>query len=321
MSYLQGRGIHVDKHLTNVALNYSMQNMFIAPAIFPVVNVPKQSDMIKTYNQGDLWRQERTLRAPGTEANRISFQVSSDSYIAQNYALRADVTVEDRANADAAFVRDLEEGRARFLVDQLMLDWEVRVAALVTNTSNVGTSTAVASAWTDNTNSDPLSDVLTQIDNVQDTTGYRPNRIIFGNDSWRHFSRNDAIIDKVNKTGVTGGGDYASIDQAARLLQVEQVMVGKNYYNTAAEGIAATLTPIWDDDVLVYYAPSSPSIEQPSYGYTFRWTQPGLQNMNVRRLPFDANKQTEGMEIGFYQDEKILSTAFAALVTATNSST
>lgn len=317
--YLQGRGIHVDRHLSNVAINFRPTG-FIADMVFPVVNVQNQTDLIKTYNQADLFRQENTRRAPGALANKVSFQVSSDNYVALNYALAADVTIEDRANADPAFIRDLEEGRVQRTVDGLNLDWETRVAAQATNTSNVGTSAAVASSWTDLSNSDPLSDVWTQIDNIEDTTGFRPNRVLFSGDAWRNFSRHNNIIDKTRATGVTGAGLNATVEDVAALLQVERVLVGQSYRNTAEEGIDLALSRIWGDEVLVYFAPLTPSIEMPSFGYTFRWSAPGLPNFTVERHPFDTKTKSDTIEVGYYQDEKITSTALAALVTNTTSS-
>ena len=106
-NYLQGRAIHVDQHLTQIAMNYRPQGL-IADQIAPVITVGKQSDMIKTYNQGDLWRIEDSLRSPGTAANKTGFQVGSDNYSARNFAIGFDLTVEDRANAEPVFIRDLE---------------------------------------------------------------------------------------------------------------------------------------------------------------------------------------------------------------------
>lgn len=318
--YLQGRGVYVDKHLSNIALNYRPQG-FIADRVFPVATVQKQSGMIKTYNQADLFRRETTYRSAGAEANRISFQVGSDSYNAINYALRADVTIEDRVNADPAFVTDLEAGRVMRVMDALAIDWEVRVATQATNTSNVGTSSAVSSAWTDYSNSTPLRDVETMMDNVEGITAYRPNKIVMGLEAWRNFSRNDQVIDKVQATGVTGAGQNANIGQAGNLLGVDEVLVGNGYYNTAEEGQPQVLTPIWGDSVLVYYAPSRPSIELPSFGYSLRWAGGGLPNMQVERHPFDRNTKTDGIEIGYYQDEKILASTLGALITNVTSST
>lgn len=319
-SYLQGRGIHVDKHLSNVAINYRPSG-FVADQVFPTVQVQKQSDMILTYNQGDLWRRENTKRSRGTAANKVSFQVSSTSYYAENYALAAGVSIEDRANADQGLIRAVEQGRVNRLLDSLMLDWEVRVATQATNTSNVGTSAAVGSAWTDLTNSDPLSDIRAMYDNVESITGYTPNKILFSGDSWKYFSRNSTVIDKVNPSGNTGGGLDASQQQAASLLGVDQVLVANAFYNTAEEGIAQSLSRVWGDHVLVYYAPSAPSVEVPSFGYSLRWNAPSLPNMQVERLPFDPVTKEDLIQVGYYQAEKITAATLGALVTNVTSST
>jgi hypothetical protein len=319
MSYLQGRGIHVDVHLSNVAMKYRPTG-FIADLVYPMVNVPKQSNMIKTYNQADLFRIENTIRAPGGEANLVSFQVGSDSYICDNYALKTNVTLEDRKNADPAFIRDLEGGRVEFISDQLKLDWDNRVAAQATTSTNVSTQTVVASAWTDYTNSRPLEDCWTVMDLVEDATGYRPNRVAFSGTSWRYFSRNAQVIDKIHQTGVSGGGKNASKIEAAGLLEVDQVAVGRAYKNTAEEAIANSLSRIWGDHVLLYYTPQRASIEFPSFAYTFRWKVAGLPNMTVERLPYNRTKKSDEIEIGYYQDEKILSTALGVLISWTGCS-
>jgi len=313
MGYLQGRTVHVDKHLTNLAMNYRPMG-FVADMIFPIVNVQNQSDMIKTYNQADLFRVNNTLRAPGTEANKVSFQVSSESYFCKNYALKVPTTIEDRANADPAFVRDVEEGRLFFLQDQLYLDWEMRVSVHVTTATNVSTQFTVGSAWTDYANSRPLEDIWTAIDEQADQTGYRPNRAVFGDIAWRLFSRNAQVIDKVNKAGVSGGGQNATKEQAAQLLELEGLYVGGAYRNTSEEGIAMSLTQMWGDKVLLYYCPQRPSMEMPSFGYTFRWNRPGLANMSVERHPFDPKIKSDEIELGYYQDEKVMSKALGVLV-------
>lgn len=311
--YLQGRGVHVDRHLTQIALNYRPQG-FIADQVFPVVTVRNQTDMIKTYNQADLFRVENTRRTPGTEANKIGWAVSSDSYIAFNYALKADVTIEDRANADPAFLMDFEEGRVMVVTDKLNLDWENRVSALCTTTTNVGTAATVSSAWTDYTNSRPLNAIWTMMDNLEGATGYRPNRIVMGGDAWLNFSRNDKVIDKINETGVTGAAQNATPEQAARLLGVDNLLVGWSFRNTAQEGQSIALSRMWGDHVFIYYAPPRPSVELPAFGYTLRWAAPGLANMTVERHPYDTVRKCDELEIGYYQAEKILAKPLGALI-------
>jgi hypothetical protein len=316
MGYLQGRAIYVDRHLSNVALSYRAMG-FIGDEIFPVVNVDKQSGMIKTYSQADQFRDVADDRAPGTEANKISFAVGSESYYADNHALKADVTIEDRVNRDPIFIKDMEQGRVEFITDKLQLNNERRIATKVTATANVSTLMLVASDWSSYAVATPLADLWTAMDQQRDLTGYKPNRAVFSELAFRAFSRNDEVIDKVHGTGVTGGGEEATAEQVAKLLRMEKVLVAGGMYNSAAEGIGKALTDIWGNYVLIYYAPMNPSVDVPSYGYSLRWTAAGLANWNVERHPYNTLKKTDEVEVGYYQDERVLATPLATLVGST----
>ena len=155
--------MHIDALLSNVAMNYRPSGM-IADMVFPMVPVQKQSDYYAIFTRADALRIEETDRAPGVEANAITRNISSATYFCDNYALQYPVTIEDKANADPIFVQNLLNNRIEFIMDKLHLDWENRIAALVTNTSNVGSSAATGSGWTDLTNSDVLGDLHTAIE-------------------------------------------------------------------------------------------------------------------------------------------------------------
>jgi len=316
--YLQGRAAHIDHHLSNVAINYRPSG-FIADRILPVVPVPKQSDTYVIFEQADLFRREKTARSRGAEANKIHARVSSAGFFCNNFALKADVTIEDRANADPVFVRQFEEGRVMRLQDALFLDWEIRVASQICSASNVGSSTAVGSAWTDYQNSDPLGDIWTAVDNVEVATGYRPNHILFAGAAWRNFRRHSTVIDKATAASVSGGGQYPSAAQIEDLLEMT-VLVGNDWQNAAAEGQAINLQQVWGDHAIVYYAPEQPSLEAPSFGYYFRWSAPDVPNMQVERHPYDTRRHCSEVEIGYYQDELITSKPLGFLISNVTSS-
>ncbi len=322
MGKAMNKDIHIDQNLTNIAINYRPGNL-IADLIAPVVPVGKQSDYYPVWSQADILRVESALRARGTEANKITLGVSSGTYYAENYALKTDLTLEDRVNMDAAYVSVLRNGRAKFLTGKMGMVWEDRVATQITDTSNVGSSTAVASAWTDYTagNSTPFEMINIGIDVVQDTTGYRPNRILASGQAHRNLRRHDDIIQYLH--GDTGKGTprIASRAQLAQLFEVDKWLVGEAYKNTGAEGQAAALSPIWGDHLLIYYSPSAPSIEEPAFMYSFRWNAPGLPSMFVEKHAFDTKKKSEEVEIGVYQDEVITSAALSYLITNVTSST
>lgn len=310
--------LHIDQLLTQIALDYRPEGL-IADMIFPQVTVQKQSDLYTIFSRADKLRVEDDKRAPGTEANKITQSVSSDTFFCKNYALKYPVTIEDKANSDPIFVQKLINGRVEFLQDKLGLGWEARIAALVTNTSNVGSSAAVASGWTDYTNADVLGDLQNAIDNVKDSTGLSPNSIVFGESAWRNARRNAAIRNLIN--GNNNGGGYANREQIRDLLEVENILVGGAYKNAGNEAQAESLTQVWGDNVLVYYSSNRPATDRPSFGYSFRWAAPGLPNMAVERHPYNTKTKSEEVELGYYQDEKITGSEYGFLLTAVNSST
>jgi len=262
-----------DHHLSNVAINYQPPG-FIADRILPVVQVP------------------RSGKVPGAE------------YYCVKYALKADVTLEDRTFKDPLFVQQFEEGRVHRVQDALFLDWEMRAATAMFQAQDRNVFHALI-PWTDYTNSNPLEDIEQASVRIKLATGYRPNRILFSGTAWRHFRRNRAVVDKATNPHVSGGGLYPSARQVEDLLEL-QVLVGNAWHNAAQEALALDLTQIWQDHVLVYYAPEQPSIETPSFGYYFRWAAPGLPSIQVERLPYDSRRHCNEIEIGYCQDEVIL---------------
>lgn len=309
--------IHIDKPLSEMAIGYRPEG-FIADMVFPIVQVSKQSDLYVEWSRADRLRVHDTKRAPATQAKRIYESVSSGTYFANNYALKTAVPIEDYKNADPIYLDNLNEGKAQLVLDGLLLDWEVRQANQVTSGSNVGSYTAVASAWT-GTGADPLGDINTMIDNVQYSTGVRPNRVVFGLQAWKPFRRHSTVRNLI--FGNNNGGGYANLADVQSLLEVDQVLVGGAFQNTAGEGLGESLSTIWDDHVLVYYAPMNPSKERPSLGYSFRWAAPGLPNMQVERLPYNNSIKAQELEVGYYQDEKITGASYGGLITNATSST
>lgn len=308
--------VHVDRLLSEMAIDYRPEG-HIAGEIFPLVEVQKQSDLYTVFDRGERLRQQNTKRAPGTPARQIVRDVGSDTYFANNYALAHAVTIEDRKNADAVLVSNLYEGGAEYVLDHLLLDWEIRCANQVTNTSNVGSSSAVSSAW-DGAGS-PLADVNQAIDNVHYANGMMPSDITFGIEAWKSFRRDDTVRNLI--FGTNNGGGYPSVQQAADLLGVKRIHIGGAFQNSADEGQDESLSTIWKDNVLVYYRPDSPTRDRPSFAYNFRWVQPGLPNMVVERHAYDTKTKSELIEVGYYQDEKITGSTYAFLIVACNSST
>jgi hypothetical protein len=310
-----GRELHFDALLSKMAMAYRPAKG-VADQVFPVCPVGKQHDAYPVWTQADLLRLVDQERSPGTPAKMVQPNVSSDTYFCKNYALKTPLVLEDRENMDPGYYALLKEGRAKYLVDLLSIGWENRMASKC-GIGSVGSYSAMSGSWS---TVDPLISMNTAIENVKLTTGYTPNRALFGWQAWNTFRRNSNVRGAIMGGDYRGGG-YASTAQVANLLDMDKVLVGEQFKNTALEGVPQTLATIWPDDVLVYFAPMEPSLNQPSYGYSFRWRKPSIPDMTVELHPFDRKTKSEEVEVGLYQDEKVTASNLGFLIQAVNSST
>lgn len=317
MGSATGRDLHVDQLLSQIALNYRPEGM-IADQIFPIVPVMKESDSYPVFNRGEAFAIEKTTRSRGSEANRVTRSVSSAQYIVKNYALAQDTPIEDRANMDAAWQFELEAGAVRYLQDKLMLDWDRRSLSLAV--SNVATTFLTGSSWVAGTNAgDPVSIIWQMMEQVKATTAKKPNSLIFGWQAWNYLRRNVNIRNFVN--GLNNGQGAVTRAGVQNAFEVERLLVAEAFYNPRNENqTAAFSTTFPRDAVMAYYAPLSPSREQPSFGYSFRWTAPELGTpMAAIRHEFESRSRVDGIEVQYYQDERVTGAEYGVLLTGVGS--
>ncbi|MEE8606703.1 MAG: hypothetical protein V3S55_03785 [Nitrospiraceae bacterium] len=306
-----GRALHIDVPLSNVVVGRRPEG-FIADALLPVTSVSKQSDIYYKYNHLEWFRdtdRDLTLRAPGTEANKVHMTVTSDTYFAPNFALGGDWPVEDEVNADE--VLQWAESQALFLTDRLMTDYERRIALLVVTTTNVGTVSTIASLWSDPVNSTPFFDLNDKIENFRQRTGNAANTLIIPEQVASKLRGNSQIRDIL--FGDRGG--LASAEQLASLFPgINKVLIPASQVNTAAEfdPQGGTLANIWGNNVYLAKIDTLQGRFTDTWLNAFRWTSPQLGvPFAVIRHPFDTKKRIFEIEVSYYQAEKIVSADLA----------
>lgn len=307
-----GRDLHVDVPMSQAIMNYRTEGL-VGEFIFSVVPVNKQSNLIPFFPLGEFLRNEKCERAPGTDANIVRFNVGTMAYGCKNYALRFPMTIEDRENADEVW--QVRQNGAFLITDLLRIAKEKRVFNCVNSATNVSTAFLPASAWSGNSN--PYTQITGAMNQTQDLTGFRPNKIVFGKAAWRSFYTNSAICNKL----FPHGGGVPTLEMARGLFDVQEIQVAEGYYNTGAEGQSASLSKFFDDAVLGFYQPAGQGQlgPKPRAFATLRWSVPGIPNMAVEALPFDAYKKAEFIEVGVYDDEKVLDKKLAFIFKGVNS--
>jgi len=317
VSYLTSRDVHIDVPLSNIAVEAFDSGNFIAPQLFPVVDVRKQSDKYYTIVKNSwLRRPSTTLRAPKTSPFAVEFDVSSDSYFADNYALKSENAFEVLANADDPV--DLRARTTRYLVEMLMRDQEVRIANQVTSITNIGSGVVLAGAdkWSNYISSDPVSDVTTAHSFIRSNTGLLPNTAIMDYDTYQILRRHPVLLDMYKYTQ----GGLVNDAELREVLKVPNILVSNAIWNNNLENATASLINIWGNNMLLCYVTPQPiGLRTQTFGLAFRWLSPDLPApWGTRVYPDpDPGKKTEITEVGYYQDEKIVAPQLAYLINAT----
>lgn len=296
--------VHIDSLLTNVSVAYfqAPSQKFIAPQVFPVIPVDKQSNKYLIYNKNDWFRDEAQKRADSTESVGSGFNLSNTSYQADVWAIHKDIGDQLLANADS--VLNLSADASRFVMQRLMLRMELQWIADFFKTGVWGTNdlTGVAGVpaanqfrqWSDYTNSDPINDIETGKENILSVTGFMPNTLVMGYQVFRQLQNHPDLIDRYKYTQ----SSVITEELMARLFGVERILVSRAIYATNNEGETAAYSFITGKNALLLYVPPSPGLLTPSAGYTFVWTgvSGGLQQPVVIRRFRIEEKRCERVE-------------------------
>lgn len=272
--------VHVNTPLTNFSQKY-LQNAaaFVALTAMPNAPVTKQSDLYYEFDRDDFYRDEAEERADGTETQGSGFNLSTQPYFAKVYGFHKDVTDRQRANADTQVA--LDESATQFVMHKLMIKRERAFAQRFFGTGVWGTDlTGVAGApaggqfqkWSVAT-SDPIADIRLGARTIQQGTGYRPNRLLLGRESWDTLMDNDAILARITGGANTTLPAMVMRQLLSQLFEVEQIHVFDGVFTSTLEGVAPQVRSfIGGDNALLYYAPTTVSLNEPTAGVQFSWT-------------------------------------------------
>lgn len=258
------RQVHIDNALTNISIAYRNEN-YIADQIFPAVPVNHISNKYFIFTKADWYRDEAKVRAPGTRAQRVDYNISTANYTCIEYAVAKSVPDEVVMNADTP-LRPLQEA-TEYVTDKLQLRKEKAVADLVHGTTWAASATP-STLWSNDT-SDPVGDVNLAVDTVVTAIGRKPNRGVIGRGLWRHVLKHPDLLDRIR--GAAGPGSPAILTQQtiAALFELDAILVGDAVIDSAAEGATASRAYVWGAHLAIAYVSPTPGLMTPSAGYIF----------------------------------------------------
>lgn len=289
--------------LTNVSLQYKVEAL-IWSMVLPPIKVGSRTPRIRRYTKDDRFRIPNDVVGARSRPNQVDFGSTTTSIMVEDRALEEPISEVERREAEAEGVMSLLTDATEFVTGLIEIAQEKRVADRVFAAATYPTGNKVTlsgtSQWNDETNSNPLNDILTGLD----AAFVRPNVMVLGADPYRHLRKHPKILDAVKgRTGVAPRGGIVSPQDLADLFELQKVLVGRSRINSAKEGQTATYTRLWGKHCALLYVEERPTSRSITFGATFSET---LRKVSTY---FDNNIGPEGstmVRVYWNGDEEIL---------------
>lgn len=288
----------LNETLTKVGVKYIQDpNSFVAGNIFPRCPVNKLSATFPTYDKEYWMKNEAKKRVPGAESAGGTHARGTDSYSCEDISFHEDVPFENIENDPTPL--NPEKAATRRVILKIALADEVDFASSFMTTGVWGTDANPGTGWGTSATATPLNDISTGRLTVKQATGFDPNTLVLSRKAFDALKFCDQITDRLKYTTSSN----VTADILARMFELEKIVVCNTVYDTAKYGATAAQAFVMDDVALLFYAPSAPSLEEPSAGYNFVWTGYGTDGFGVRRFWREENMSYR-VEAHHYHDMK-----------------
>lgn len=267
----------IQPRLTAIAMTYRNQDL-VADMLLPRLRVDSPTFKYSKYVLADGFTIPDTHVGRKSAVNQIDWTATEVSDFVVDYGLEDAIPNFDVLAAQAAGNMspiDPEARSAQLLEDLVQLDRENRVATLMTTLgtypSGNRTTLSGTSQWSDFTSSDPVQAIL----NALDVPVMRPNVLWMGQAVWTKFRSHPKLTAAIVSMGgnASVGSTLVSREAVAALFELDEVIVGKSFLNSAKPGQTASLTRTWGKHAgLIYRSPNILSpVNNITFGFTAQW--------------------------------------------------
>lgn len=268
------RPFPVNPALTAIAIGYRNDRLsFVADRFLPRVPVGGERfswtyhPVAQAFTVPDT-RVPRTGRVGQLEFSGEQRDASVEDYGLDSPIPQTDIIEARRMRDEGLGTHDPEGMAVELLTDVILIDRELRVAAIAQNPNTYAASRRVAlsgtSKFSDYANSDPIAVIKAAI---AGTFIFRPNTMTTSAPVLDVLSSHPHIVNAV-RGNVTGRG-IVSREEIAKLFNLKEVLVGESYVNSARVGQPENIVPVWGNHIsFTYVNPQA----RPESGLTFGLT-------------------------------------------------
>lgn len=261
----------VTPELTAVAIAYRNEKL-IADAVLPRVPVGLQNFKYMTYPIGSFMTVPETKVGRKGQPNSVEFTGEEVDDSTQDHALDDEVPNADIQNAaNQPGMPDPLMRAAEGTTELIALAREVRAANLVFAAANYGAANKVTLAGNDqwsavHADSTPITDIMGGLD----ACVMRPNVMVIGRAAFTKLATHPTIV----KAFHGSDGDTGIVPRAflATLFELDEVLVGEGWVNTAKKGQAANMVRVWGKHcALIHRNKNADTQRGTTFGFTAQW--------------------------------------------------
>ena len=235
----------INPELTAIAVAYTNRRM-IADEVLPrIAPIGTRAFKYRRFPIGEGFTVPETAVGRRGAPNVVEFGGSLEDGSVADYGLEDEIPQDDIDQAGQPNQGNVPSPQARsteMLTNLVVLDREVRVAGIVFNPATYAGSSKIQLAgsaqW-----SDASSDPIAVISDAIEGRIVRPNIAVFGSQTWTSVRRHPKIVKAVNKT--SGDTGMVSREAFAEMFELEEVLVGEGFVNTANKGQNEVFSRAW----------------------------------------------------------------------------
>lgn len=256
----------INPEYTAISILYK-NNDFVADRVFPRVPVGKEEFKYKLRTKGDMFTVPDTKVARKGRPNEVESTETEVNDVCIPYGLDYPVPYSDIKNAPPGY--DPRAVATQITTNLVALDREIRCATKAFTAGNYAAGNTItlagATQWSTPSSSTPIIDIMTGID----ACIMRPRKMVIGRAAWTKLIQHPTIVQAAGALPSAQVYGIAQRQRIAELFELEDVIVGEGWYNSAKPGQTPTIVRVWGKHCLLFYdEPNLISPEQTTFGFT-----------------------------------------------------
>lgn len=280
----------VNPALTAIAIGYRNRDIdLIADRVLPRIGKTGKKFKYTVYPMAEAFTVPNTRVARRAAPTQVAFGGTEVNDECVDFGLD-DVLPNDEVIAWEQMPKPASGGpvspmgrSTSLLTGLILLDREIRVANLVFNAATYPAANRATlsgtSQWSDFTNSNPVDVIL----NALDVPITRPNVLTFGRVTWTKLRQHPRMVTAILGNQVNAGA--VTREQVAAFFEVDQVLVGAGFVNTARRGQAAVMSRVWGKHAAaLFISRDAADADQPTFGFTAEFGDRIAGDMNEPKL-------------------------------------